>query len=165
MAMASGMAASEPRGARSEITIAPSQITRLTEVDEFGTTMPIPRRGATQISRKSGESVTGVEEPPVRPLDCKRGEHAGAIGARVDSDAIRALIHLLRDGVAVDDDEPIIGSLVGEEWVTNPPQIRLALLVNRNSGANARVDEQIVTKSAAIHEAFKEFDVLLWNRF
>src|SRR5438477_1601867 len=51
----------------------------------------------------------GVDQPAIVPLDNQRSEDAGSVGARVNSDPIWVILHFSRDGVAVNDDEAMIG--------------------------------------------------------
>ena len=64
--------------------------------------------------------------------------------------------------MAVNDDKSVIG-LVEQEGLADPAQIRLALLVDLDAGANAGVNEEIVAEAAAIIETLEEFDVLPGN--
>ena len=73
--------------------------------------------------------------------------------------AIRSLVDFVGNGVSVDDDEAVV-AFVEEKRVADPPQVRLALLVDLNAGPDAGVDEQIIAEAAAVGEAFQELDML-----
>jgi hypothetical protein len=63
----------------------------------------------------------------------------------------------------MNDDEAVIG-FIAEEGLADPSQVGLGLLVEVDSGPNSSVDEEIIAETAAIHEAFEELDVILWDR-
>ena len=67
------------------------------------------------------------------PSIAERRQDAGPIGAGVDADAVRPLLDLRADRVAVDDDEAVIG-VVEQERLADPAQVGLALLVERTPG-------------------------------
>ncbi len=78
-----------------------------------------------------------VEEPAFGALDGERRQGAAAIGAGVDADAVRPLVDRRADGVAVDDDESVVG-LVDEKRLADPAQVRLALAVERDARVGFR---------------------------
>ena len=105
----------------------------------------------------------GIEEPAVRSFDPQRGKHSRRIGPRVDADAVRPFLDLRRDGVAVDDDEPMI-RIVEKETVPDPPQIGLPLLFESDSRPDSGMHEQIVPEPERIDERFEEGDMFGRNR-
>src|SRR4051812_45949231 len=105
----------------------------------------------------------GVEKPAAVILDRQSREDSAFVGARVDADAIAPLLHFGADRMAVDHDEAVL-TVVEQERLPDPAQVGLLLPVERNSGANAGVDEQEIAELAAVDEASKEFDMLIRYR-
>ena len=93
----------------------------------------------------------------------KRGEDPGSIGAGVDPDAIGTHFDLGPDGMAVDDDEAMIG-LVEQEGLADPAKVGLALLIELDARTNTGVDEEIIAEAAAVVEALEELHMLLRDR-
>ena len=54
--------------------------------------------------------------------------------------------------MSVNDDEPVVG-LVGQERLADPAQVRLGLLVERDSRADPGVNEQVVAEAAGVGKA------------
>src|SRR6185369_4497260 len=71
--------------------------------------------------------------------------------------------HLVADGVAMDDDETVVG-LIEQERLADPSQVGLELPVELDAGANARMDEEIIPEPAGIGEGLEELHLLLRNR-
>src|SRR6266851_3692889 len=101
-----------------------------------------------------------VDQPALASLDRQRGQQARTISSGIDADPIGPLIHLIRDGMPVDDDEAMV-ALVEQEGLADPAQVRLALLVDLDARPDSGMDEQIVTEPAAIDEGLDELDMLL----
>ena len=70
------------------------------------------------------------------------------------------LLHFRRDGVAVDDDDAVVG-IVEQERLADPSQIGLPLLLERDPGPDPGVDEQIVAEPEGVDEVGDELDVRL----
>ena len=101
-----------------------------------------------------------VKQPSAVAFDCKRAKDACAVGTGVDRDTVRPLLHLAADRMAMNHHEAMVG-FVEQEGLADPPHVRLSLLLQRNAGPDAGVDEEIVAEAAAIGEALQERDMLL----
>ena len=88
-------------------------------------------------------------------FDCQGGEDSGPVGARVDPDAVDALLDLRPDGVAMDDHEAM-GGFVRQEWLADPSKVRLTLLIERDPRPNSGMNKQIVAETAGIDERAQE---------
>src|SRR4051812_24268682 len=107
--------------------------------------------------------LASVNEAAFASVDHESRQNARGIGARIDSDSVRPLFDIRRDRVSMDDDKAVI-RLIEQERLANPPEVRLILLLERNAGADAGMDEEIIAEAARIDEASKELDVLFRNR-
>jgi len=92
--------------------------------------MPVPYRPYPKNPR--ARPTARIDQPAPGALDRKCREHAGAVGAGIDPDPVRPLLDVVADRVAVDDDEAVV-ALVEQERLTNPPEVGLALLVDRHA--------------------------------
>lgn len=114
---------------------------------------------AAEILRP-GDRRLRIEQPPLLSLDHKGRQNSGAVGSRVDPDAIGSFLHPLGDRMTVNDHETVVGT-IAQKWFADPPQIELTLAVKGNAGPHARVDKEIVAEVPAADEVFKEFHVVL----
>src|SRR4051794_19538172 len=108
--------------------------------------------------RESAAFLPGREKPSLLVLDRQRRQHAAAIGARIDGDAIRPLLHGIDDRVAMDDDEAVL-LRVRQEGLADPAQVAPLLLVEADAGTDAGVDEEIISEAERVAEAFEELDM------
>ena len=109
-------------------------------------------------------ALARLDEPPFRPLQPDGREDPVPVGAGIDRNPVRMRFGLVDDGVAVDDDEAVIGAAL-EESVANPAEVLGALLGDRHARADAGMDEQIVAEAEAVGHAFEEGPVLLGHVF
>src|SRR5690606_33388149 len=86
------------------------------------------------------------DEPAPIVLDREGRQPSRQIGARIDADAIAALLHRVDDGVAVNHDEAMFLG-VGEKRLADPTQVGGILLLHGDARADARVDEEIVAEA------------------
>src|SRR4051794_26727684 len=108
----------------------------------------------TKSMRRRNSGSNGncrIEIPALVFLDCEGGQRAGSIRPGVDADAVRALVDTIADGMPVNDDEAVI-AIVEQERFADPPQVRLALLVERHARANPGMNEEVVAEPAGIDE-------------
>src|SRR4051812_38649862 len=83
--------------------------------------------------RSAPRKRSGVKVPALLSIDDERGQNSAAISAGVDADPVRTLLDFVADGVAVDDDAAVI-TVVEQERLADPTQVRLELLLDRNPG-------------------------------
>src|SRR5579883_3462435 len=98
------------------------------------------------VSRWRGTQLSPVrraEEPMPAAFEHKAGEDACGIGAGVDSDPVLPYLGRLCDAVPVDYDLAVV-ALVVEEGLADPKDILVLLVVERDAGKDAGMDEKIV---------------------
>src|SRR5215217_5051738 len=100
----------------------------------------------------------GRKEPALVVLDGDGGKVSSDIGAGIDADPVAAFLDPVGDRVAVDDDESMLLA-VAEEGLADPAQVLHMLIVDRDAGANAGMDEEIVAEAERVAEAFQELAV------
>ncbi len=76
-------------------------------------------------------------------LQPDRGEDSALVRAGVDADAIGLFVHAVRNRVAVNHHHAVI-DLARQEILADPAQVLVHLILQREAGANAGMDEQIV---------------------
>ena len=91
-------------------------------------------------------------------LDRERGQNAAIIGPGVDRDAIAMLLDFVDDGVAMHDHEAVLLG-VAEEGFPDPAQVGPALRLDRHSGPDAGMDEEIFAELVAVLHLPKEGEV------
>src|SRR5688500_3349829 len=57
---------------------------------------------------RGAAAARGLDEPPLIGLEAHRSQHARAVRARIQADAIVADLDVLTDGVPVDDDKAVV---------------------------------------------------------
>src|SRR5579875_995527 len=98
------------------------------------------------VSRWRGTQLSPVrraQEPMPAAFEHKAGEDACGIGAGVDSDPVLPYLGRLCDAVPVDYDLAVV-ALVVEEGLADPKDILVLLVVERDAGKDAGMDEKIV---------------------
>src|SRR5690606_29758522 len=112
--------------------------------DRARLTGPLARVAGRQ--RRDGDTAGGLHRLAVAPR--RRGERASRQparpdGARVDADAIAAILRFLADRVPVNDYRSV-RVRVGQERLADPPEIARLLGVKRHPGVDPCVNEQVV---------------------
>jgi type IV pilus biogenesis protein CpaD/CtpE len=111
--------------------------------------------------RNGGSNSSGCFEIPASiSFNGESRQHSASIGAGVDPDAVGPLLDLRADRMTVDDEESMPG-FVRKERLADPSKVRLTLLVEGNSRADARVDKQIVAKPAGVGKGTEERDMFI----
>src|SRR4051812_16196561 len=127
--------------------------------------MPISLCGANQ-SRRYEFALRRrfrVDQPAVGPFNGERGEDSAAVCAGIDPNAIGEQFGRHRDGVTVHHHETVVAVVV-KKRLADPAQVALCLLLKLDTGPDPGMNEQIVSKPAAIDETLKERDMLLRDR-
>src|SRR3569623_269454 len=103
------------------------------------------------------------EQPPAITFNDECRQNPRPISARVDPDPVRSFLDGITDGVAMDDDEAVVG-LIPEEWLADPAQVRLLLPFDLHSRPDTGMDEKIISETAGIGERPQELDMGFGNR-
>ena len=104
---------------------------------------------------RRSRSPRGLEEPTLLALKCKGSQAPRCVSPCINSYPIVPLDHVIADGVTVNHQKPMVAS-VAQEGLSDPAQIALHLVRKGDPGADARVDEQIITNADCIMERLKE---------
>src|SRR3954465_11722095 len=112
------------------------------------------------IARRGAD---GRQETALGSLGKERGETSAAVSSGVDCDAVVEVARLLDDAMAMDDDR-FVTQIAVEEVAPDPAQIMRVLVLDRDTGPDAGVDEQIITDPEAVVEAAQEIDVQARHR-
>src|SRR4051794_40213840 len=94
-------------------------------------------------SRTVNSGGRGVDEAPVGPLDDEAGQQVGEEGPGIDADAMGEDLRPAGGRVAMHDQPPSAIAAV-EEGIADPHQVLRILLLQRDTGAQAGMDENIV---------------------
>src|SRR5262249_30278910 len=99
--------------------------------------------------------MPGLKEAQAGALQNDAGQDPRHIGAGIDADTVRAQQGVGIGRMAVDDDLAEIGRAV-EELLADPEEVFLVLILERNAGFYARMDEIIIADGGARLERLEE---------
>ena len=103
-----------------------------------------------------------IDVPAMRSFNNQGRQHACGERSRIDSNSVRLLVYLMTNRMSVDDDEAVI-AVVAKEWLADPAQVGLALMLQANARAYPGMHEQVIAKAARIDECLEELDMACRN--
>ena len=83
--------------------------------------------------------------------------------ATVQIDTVAIMLRMFQRGMAMHNQPPVIAGVV-QPTVANPDQIVWILIVNRLTGADARMNEKQIVRDIDMGQCFKEIQVPFWHR-